>query len=245
MAFFTTGTSFNLPPNLRVLVVPVAAVAILIVLSFFVMREAINRINLTRLRLERTRKDAEVLQLKQLFLQEVTDQAQVQSEAATLALPERNSALLAMAQLRNLAEKNIVSLENVTAGGEEKSKGDVATVVISFDAIGRQERVLEFLSSIQGSAPLARLENVKMTQQTQDSTIVTASLKAYWAPFPEQIPALTEPIQQLTVEEQEILAQLLTLTPPPFFATSQVPTTPSPAETQPRAPTQRANPFAF
>ena len=245
MAFLTTGSSFDLPPNLRVLVVPVVATFVLIILSFFVMREAINRITLTRLRLEKTRKDARVLQQKQLFLQEITDQAQVQSEAATLALPERNSALLTMAQLRNLAEKNIVSLENMATGSQEKSEGEVTAVVISFDAIGRLERVLEFLSSIQGAAPLARLDNVKMTQQTQDSTIVTASLKAYWAPFPEQIPALTEPVQQLTAEEQEILTQLLALTPPPFFATTRVPTIPTLDQTQPQAPTQRANPFTF
>ena len=245
MALITTERSVNLSPNLRILLVPVAGVIVLVMLSFFVMREMVNRISLTRLKVNRSLKDVKVLQQKQIFLQEVTDQTQVQSEAATLALPERNPALLAMAQLRNLAERHFVSLENVAAGGEEKSGGEVATVVISFDAIGRLDRVLDFLASIQKSAPLARLDNVKIAQQSQETSIVTANLKAFWAPFPQQIPAITEPVKQLTQEEEEVLSQLMQLMLPPFFAAGQLPTTPSLPGAQPQVPSIRTNPFTF
>ena len=247
----TSGSSsfYNLSPNVRVVVIPLASLLILATLSLFVFKDLYSRISLERLKLERVRKDGQVLQQKQIFLQELSDQVLSLSDSTLLALPNTNSALLEISQLKSMADKNAITLENLGVGGEDTTKGEISTVILTFDALGKFDDVLSFLVEIQSSAPLARLENVKMAQ-AGDSTFVQAGLKVFWSELPTTIPAINEPVAQLAPSEQNILNVLLELSPPPFFATT--PATPSLTEivdtsegpiSQPLIPSVRKNPF--
>ena len=248
----TSGSSSfsNIPPNVRVIMIPLASLIILVILSTFVFKDLYSRISLERLKLERVRKDGTVLQQKQVFLQEVKEQVLSLSDSTLLALPDTNSALLEISQLKNIAEENAVALENLGVGGGDAAKGDISNVIITFDVLGKFDDVLNFLVEIQNTAPLARLENVKMAQ-AGDSTLVRAGLKVFWAELPTTIPAINEPVVQLASDEQEILNVLLQLAPPPFFATTTfVPSTSQVVETseepisQPQVTSPRKNPFS-
>lgn len=247
----TSGSSslYNIPPNVRVIVVPLASLAILAILSLFVFKDLYSRISLERLKLERVRKDGQVLQQKQIFLQEVGEQVLSLSDSTLLALPDTNSALLEISQLKSIADENAVSLENLGVGGEDTTKGEISTVILSFDALGKFDDVLNFLVEIQNSAPLARLENVKMAQ-AGDSTLVRAGLKVFWSELPTTIPAINEPVVQLASNEEDVLNILLQLSPPPFFVTTSAPSSTSETvETsegisQPLVPSPRKNPFS-
>lgn len=248
----TSGSSslYNIPPNVRVIVVPLVSLVISAVLSLFVFKDLYSRISLERLKLERVRKDGQVLQQKQVFLQEVREQVLSLSDSTLLALPDTNSALLEISQLKSIADKNAVTLENLGVGGEDTTKGEISTVILSFDALGKFDNVLSFLVEIQNYAPLARLENVKMAQ-AGDSTLVRAGLKVFWSALPTTIPAINEPIVQLASNEQEVLNILLELSPPPFFATTSVPSsldeavrTSEESTSQPLTPSSRKNPFS-
>ena len=247
----TSGSSsfYNIPPNVRVIVVPLASLVILAILSLFVFKDLYSRISLERLKLERVRKDGQVLQQKQIFLQEVGEQVLSLSDSTLLALPDTNSALLEISQLKSLDDENAVSLENLGVGGEDTTKGEISTVILSFDALGKFDDVLNFLIEIQNSAPLARLENVKMAQ-AGDSTLVRAGLKVFWSELPTTIPAINEPVVQLASNEEDVLNILLQLSPPPFFVTTSAPSSTSETvETsegisQPLVPSPRKNPFS-
>lgn len=247
----TSGSSrlYNIPPNVRVIVVPLASLVILAILSLFVFKDLYSRISLERLKLERVRKDGQVLQQKQIFLQEVGEQVLSLSDSTLLALPDTNSALLEISQLKSIADENAVSLENLGVGGEDTTKGEISTVILSFDALGKFDDVLNFLVEIQNSAPLARLENVKMAQ-AGDSTLVRAGLKVFWSELPTTIPAINEPVVQLASNEEDVLNILLQLSPPPFFVTTSAPSSTSETvETsegisQPLVPSPRKNPFS-
>lgn len=247
----TVGSAnfYNIPPNVRVILVPLTSLLVLAILSLFFFKDAYSRINLERLKLERVRKDEKILQQKQIFLQEVGEQVLSQSDSVLLALPETNSALLEISQLKNIAAKNAVTLENLGVGSEDATKGEISTVLLSFDAVGSFDNVLSFLTEIQSSAPLARLENIKMTQAAK-STFVRAGLKVFWSRLPTTIPAISEPVVQLAANEQEVLDFLLGLSPPLFFLTISAP--PFVSETQetsgqqtsqPLLPQLRKNPF--
>src|SRR3989344_1748532 len=123
----TSGSSSfsNIPPNVRVIMIPLASLVILVILSTFVFKDLYSRISLERLKLEKSRKDGKVLQQKQVFLQEVKEQVLSQSDSTLLALPESNSALIQISQLKSLADKNGVSLENLGVGGQDTTKGEV------------------------------------------------------------------------------------------------------------------------
>lgn len=240
---------YNLTPNVRVILIPLTSLVILTILSIFVFKDLYSRISLERLKLDRVRKDGQVLQQKQIFLQEVKEQVLSLSDSTLLALPDTNSALLEISQLKSLADKNAVTLENLGVGGQDLTKGEISSVILSFDVLGNFENVLNFLDEIQSSAPLARLENVKMAQ-AGSSTLVRAGLKVFWSELPTTIPAINEPVVQLAQNEQEVLNVLLELSPPPFFATK--PAFPTVSEIsegsqEPAAPAQvtssRKNPF--
>ena len=250
MAITSASSSFyKIPANVRVIMIPLGSLLVLVILSIFAFKELYSRISLERLKLEKSRKDGKVLQQKQVFLQEVKEQVLSQSDSTLLALPESNSALIQISQLKSLADKNGVSLENLGVGGQDTTKGEVSTATISFDLLGKFDDVLGFLVAIQSSAPPARLENVKMAQ-AGDSTLVRPGLKIFWSKLPTTIPAINEPVVQLASNEEEILNILLQLSPPPFFVTR--PTTSSVSETleisqepisQPLTPSSRKNPF--
>src|SRR3990167_9738605 len=120
----TSGSSSfsNIPPNVRVIMIPLTSLIILVILSTFVFKDLYSRISLERIKLERVRKDGIVLQQKQVFLQEVKEQVLSLSDSTLLALPDTNSALLEISQLKNIAEGNAVALENLGSVEEMRQK---------------------------------------------------------------------------------------------------------------------------
>lgn len=242
MAITISTKDMYLPPNVRTLLLPVASVLILVFLSTLVLKTAFSKVNLSSLRMQKLQKDEQVYKQKQVFLQEIKEQTLSQSDAALTALPEDNPALIGMSQLKNLAESTQVILKEIALGSEDKTSGEIEGVLLSFDATGTFENILKFLRTIQGAAPIARLDTVKISQQSESISAIRASLKVYWSSFPGQIPAINEPIKQLTSSEQEVLVRLMELKPPPFFPATPATSLPS---AQPQVPSTRKNPFSI
>lgn len=224
-----TEEKFALGPNLKILALPLAASAILIVLVIIFFQIALSKITSQTEEIAKTKKDENVLSAKLSFLSQAESQIGSQSEALTLYLPDKNPALSLIAQIKNLASPYTLTIENIKVGVENKESG-VSKVDINFDVDGPTSAILNYLKSLKSAMPITTFSRVKITGATE---VVRASvtLSGFWSPLLTTIPAISEPIKELTSEEKSLIDQTTSFSRPPF------------SKITPTNPLPRGNPF--
>lgn len=240
MAKLDLSESTSLPPNIKALLVPIGSALVLVLLSIFAIKTAYSKIMLQKSELSKMQKNERTLQQKQVYLQEVQATAINQAEPLKVAFPDKNPGLMAISQIRNHADELGIVFKSMNLGTEGRAKGGMLKVALSFDISGEFDKLLEYLNTLGELAPLLKLQNVNIDRSTLGLAEVTASVNVYFAPFPEKLPALTEPSPQLTSAEQEVLSKLLSLKRPPL---AKLPKAITPGDAT--SPSERLNPFAI
>lgn len=203
--------------------------AVLVVLAVVVLRLATTQIPSQRSKLTLQLQKEQVLEQKTELLRVVESEAQNQAQVLSFALPSQNSSFVAVSQLKFLAAQELIILTNLKIGAETKD-GNIASSDISFDAEGALPSVLNFLEGISGVAPIMTIEKIQINQ-AQGAARANVRLKVFWAELPKTLPKITEPINDLTDEEKEILTHIFELTPPGFVFL------------EPQAPRENLTPF--
>lgn len=152
-----------------------------------------------------------------------------QADLTAFALPSQNSSFIVLSQLTKLAQNDLVILTNLRIGAEAKD-GNILSSDISLDAEGPLPSVLTFLEDLGRVAPITQVDKVQVNQAGA-SARATIRIKVFWAALPKTLPAISEPLGDLTAEEKEVLTRVLELAPPEFVLL------------QPEEPRQNANPF--
>lgn len=218
-----------IPASIRIILTPSLILLALIFLVVAMVKIGLPQIGKQSQALSNAEKNERILAQKEATLRDISGTVLSQAESASVALPEKNPALITLSQLRLLAGNSGVILKNIKVGtGAEEAS--LFNVGISFDAEGPLSSVLDFLGSVKNISPITSVQRVKMTQIGSLLNAET-SLKGYWSPFPKSLPALTEPITSLTSSDKDTLDKILALTPPTF------------SEVAPGEPTLRENPF--
>lgn len=154
----------------------------------------------------------------------------IQVDAASTALPGDDPSLLALSQIERAATSSALTITNASIGGGIIQAG-LGRSDISLYLSGDFKSVNSFITDIEGSAPLMKIIDLKSnTANSQTQAIL--SISVYWAPYPKQLPALTDNSTTLSDEEKGILTKLSGLTKP---SQGKTPT--------PQAPSGRTNPF--
>ncbi len=215
--------------DIEILFAPLGVLLLVIIImgvSAKVIFDNIARLNQD---LANNQKTENMLKLKLTSLQTVDPNLSTQSEAVIFALPGSNSVLDAVSQVQNqatglhLGVSNIDSENGVSVPGSEINSSD-----LTFNADGDFQSITSFIDNIKKSTPISIFDTIKITNQSQSGNNtfrLTATLTSYWALLPKTIPAITEPIEKLTVDENKILNQISSLTEPvnlPGSATSSV-----------------------
>lgn len=166
-------------------------------------------------------------------LSEIGSQTTRSVDTAIVALPEANSTLLAMAQIKRLAQERAIVVsdfktKSVAVTADNLGKAELTFTVAAPDT----SLLLSFLDSMRAVAPLLVLGDMNLTANG-DLLAGDISVITHWAEFPESLPATGAPLVQLTAAEQATLTALQNLTPPQI------------AGLQPTQPTARDNPFGL
>lgn len=221
-----------IPASINTILVPLLLLLALIILSVFALNIGLSRLSLQSGQLSEASKDENILTTKEGLLREVQTSVLSQADLTVSAVPPKNPVLAVISQLKNLSLAAGITLSNLKAGSGSKEQGGLSTVEISFDAEGTFGAVLSFIRTISSFSPLTTVEKVSLTQ-TAGAARATISLRSFWAPFPEKIPSITEPISDLSNEEKKTLSKIQSLTPAPYTVVS------------PAGPGQRGDPFSF
>ncbi len=218
-----------IPANLRVFLTPTITILVLIVLTILVVKIGLPLITKQNSALSTASANEQILTQKEGLLRDVSATVTKDAESITLALPEKNPALVTISQIKSLATSKGVLIKNlkVGSGAEEQN---FSRVEVAFDADGSLANVMDFLNSIKTISPISVVEKVKISQ-SGGILSATTSLRGFWASFPATLPAITDPVTNLSDDEKNLIVKLSDLTPPAFSSVA------------PGEPSTRDNPF--
>lgn len=227
----TSGKGF-IPQKMKAMLLPLGLLSIMIVLILVIFKVGVSRIKTQRAELQKATKNETILGQKQQVLQTIENNILSYADTAITAMPDKNPSLAALSQLKNLAERNTLNLNSIEVGGKVANKSGTSKTTISFEVEGTLSQVLNYLLSTKNFAPLSTIDRVEIAQA---GGVIRANvdLAVFWAPLPTKLPAMVEPVSELTASEENLITELLSLEQPLF---SQV---------IPEAPSSRIDPFAY
>lgn len=218
--------------NLKFLSLPLAVLLITTILFVVSLKLFSDRLAIEQSDLTQAQKEQTVLSQKLNALQNIGDIVnKVQSISSVL--PEENPSFVEISQVKRYIQDAGLTLASIQIGQEITDSQGISHTNVNFDVEGSSLTVFLLVDKLKIAAPLTTGSNITINQKGgTSSTSFTTSV--YWSPFPEKIPALTEPVSELTSEEKDILSRIslfdmpLAITPQPTAtegATLNVPKT--------------------
>jgi hypothetical protein len=232
MAIVDTKNKNFIPQKMKVMVLPLSLLLVMVVLAITVFKVGIAKIGTQRADLQRATKSETILSQKQQVLQTLESDILSYADTAIIAMPDKNSSLIALSQLRVLAENNALVLSNIKIGGKTKDKSGTSKTTILFEVEGTLSGVLNYLLSTKNFAPLSTINKVDLTQ-AGEVTRVAVGLTVYWVALPTKLPAISEPVRELSASETNLITELSSLERPLF------------TQVLPAAPSARIDPFVY
>lgn len=188
---------------------------IVVILFFIVGTFAVSKITNVRDQITLSEKQKTVLNQKIKILQNIKNTINEGSSASIDALPESNTSVVALSQIRSLANENNVVVSSLKSTAQSSAESSISTSDMSFDVNGEISQILNFLKSIDNFAPIARLTKVKFSGN-QGLLSANVSIQIYWSPLPKIIPQITDATNDLTNDEITILEKIKLLVSPRF-----------------------------
>ena len=223
----------NIKINLRILGLPTLSIVILTIITFGFAGIIIDKITTAGAELDAVSREKNVLEAKVSSLTSISGESlNDTSEVVSMALPDKNSALLSMAQFRSMASESSLTLENIKVGSEIKDTGGISHVDITFDVEGPTQSIISYLNSVTTIAPINKLSKFKIS--SNESTIrASVTSSSYWAAFPKTIPAVESPFEPFSADELSAIEQISNLRRPQFVTLT------------PEEDSNRENPFSL
>jgi hypothetical protein len=206
----------GIPENIKLIAKSIAPFLISILLFILVGNFGIARINDVRAQISEARINQNVLGQKVETIQAISGTVGNFSSAATVALPDANTALAVIGQMKSLALTNGIILTNIKTGPATNDASGLSRVDISFDAEGSRTQISTFLKASTGIAPITIIDRIKISE-TGGVAKAGVVAKSFWAPLPASVPTSTQTLNGLTSDEQATLTRVSALSQPLFF----------------------------
>jgi len=205
--------------DLRIVAVPLGSLLVVIVIFVLAGNLVAGKISSLIAENETANNSKLTLQNKLASLQSTQGLVSGFAQSLTAALPSTNTSLAIASQLRAVASENSLNLENFSVGAEIKD-ATLSHVDVTFDAEGESASILNFIEQTKGVAPLNKIKRLKLTAGVGGVSRANVVVSSYWSPFPTKIPAVLDPLAEITPEEQTTLQELANLRQPQFLELS-------------------------
>jgi len=222
----------NLPPDLKVLLLPLTGIVVFIILSFALVKLGLTRFMVQQKELSDTQKQITTLGQKDQILRQISATVSGSANAFSLAIPNSDPTGMVISQIKALSVLNSVAIVNIASRPDPKGLEGISQVNVSVSVSGSVPSILSFLNNLAAVSPLVVVKNVDLTEDKLLDHTADIALSSYWSVFPTTIPAALEATGQLTPGEEDTITRISGLTPPSF--TQLTPQSPS---------DQRSSPF--
>lgn len=201
-----------MPKNLLSSTLPLL---ISIILFVIVGNFGVGRVLELRAQIDQANIEKNILADKLNTLRSLAPNLATSSEISSIALPEKNPALVTLSQIKNLATQNVVALSNIRTSSSAGGTASLLSTSLSFEVTGPSQGIISFLNGVHNIAPITIVNKIKLNE-TGGTTQAEVTVSSFWAALPTQIPAVDQAVNTLTPDEQTVLNNLSSLTQPQF-----------------------------
>lgn len=186
---------------------------VVIILFIVVGKIAISQITLINSQVKDAKKSQTALTTKLNTLKSTAAISESGSEVALTALPKSNPAIMIMSQLKNISSQYPVVVSNIRSTFADNNTSNLLFVSTAFDLSGKPEDIVSFIKAVGNVAPITVIQKISITSNVD---FYTANIVAqtYYAPLPSTIPSITQPVNDLTAAEKDLLNKLSALSQP-------------------------------
>lgn len=203
----------SLPESVKQVIMATLPLAIVVILFVTVGRFGISKVSDLRSQITQGQVEQTILTQKLNLLQELSSVATQGTGFAIIALPSDNWSLTVISQLKILAGGNGVTLSSIKSGSATTNQLGLSEADISFTAEGARAQIIFFIKGIAEIAPITSVDKIRFAEST-GTVKADITVKSYWAPLPKTIPAVDQPMTDLTSVEKQTLTQISSLTQP-------------------------------
>jgi Tfp pilus assembly protein PilO len=198
--------------SLKQLLIPIIVLVGIFILTLVSLKIVFDRVGGLRNEISESEKTQKSLQEKISSLEQIGTNADEEAQTLLAALPSTDSALNAVGQIQLQSFQLGVVIENLHSQASATSPGSgVNATQIDFDASGSYEAMLNLIKNLNSSLPITRFESILLKNDspgTNSSYHLTTTLYSYWSPLPSTIPAIDQPVVNLTDEEMSVLTDI-------------------------------------
>jgi len=201
--------------NAKTVLFPAVLIGIVGILITVVFKEGYSRTKILFNELSVINKNTSVLEDRLELLTKLTEKLE-SADVTVVTLPEKNSVLWVLYQLRDASVKNNTIVSEIET--REVVKGENGITALSFEVKLLTEslpQIFSLFKAFQSSAPISAVEEMTITQSPANGLLtVDTKINSYWAEFPTELVPLTEPITDLTTGELATLERVMGLSMP-------------------------------
>ena len=175
-----------------------------------------GKINGVRSQINVAHQELKKLPAKINILQDVTGKILKSDEIVSVALPPENPMVYVISIIKKQANDLSMKITNIRMNGDATSISDTLKKAdLEFQTTGSYPNIIALLEKLRRSFPLTNITKVEVRPAASNFS-ANVRLSSYWANFPQQIPAVTEAISNLSTSESAILSQISSFEKPVF-----------------------------
>lgn len=205
----------DIPENVKVVLKSTMPFLIVVALFIIVGKIGIGKAKDIQVQTEVSKTTQNTLTQKINIIQSLSASLSGFSSSAAVALPDSNTSLAVISQLKNLANFNGLVVSDIKSSSALNNPSGLSSVGVDVNVIGNKDQVKTFLESIQTIAPISIVDKVKINENA-GSTQASVSVKSFWAVLPAALPTTNQTLTGLSTDEQKLLDSVNALTPPAF-----------------------------
>ena len=221
-----------IPASVSVIALPLIYVIILVVISYVAISTGMSKIGEQKKNLAKSKKTESVLRDKEQTLLEASSVITPYVDYSVQALPDRNSSLVLISQVKTLGLKKEVELMDLAVSGFSEADKGISSAGMTMGIKGDTDKAVDFIRSTKVIAPIIVLDMIEM-DFSGDTISADLKTQSFWKPLPQELGKISEPINKLTETEIAILEEIAQLEAPSFYDVS------------PSGPYTRGNPFSL
>lgn len=209
------SNSFQINPNIRILIMPIFLIIFLLFLTYFTTAFSLSYVKKIKESEVDTNRKIGVLDEKLTILTRIKDSSIDYADLSLLAVPIENPALWVFSSLKSVTLKHGFEIDDVAFElGQGGQLDTLNTVKINLTLSGEKEGLFSLIKEIEDLLPLIKVNVADV--QDKNGKGIKISFSTYYSSIPQKIPALSEPIKNLTETEESILKSLSQKTKPEF-----------------------------
>lgn len=206
----------NLKNEIKFLKKPVVILFIIIILLVIVFYIGLKNLSSLKTRMDENKIIETTLGEKVLILETVASVLPDDITFLDIVLPSKGAVLYGISQVKNQAINFNLIVSNMKSGTTVVEANGVSKNSISFEIIGEEQNVSEFLDSFSKLLPLMTIDRVSINKSS-DFIRAEVTINVYSANLPQKIPSVAGSINELTNEEISLLKELVTYGLPQFI----------------------------